>query len=724
MSQVWWPVRCRCPTKTSLPGASVCRGTAQLALAFGQATADGAGSDYHLHNATWVHLPEGRNFSIRQGSNGTVRDFHVVTRMTPNGVPGAISYQEINNNTAGLYALGADLAANPGTEETPLGGWTGTFTGQFHGLGHSITGLKIKFTEVDMNGPPGRRGVGMFSTLDVGAVARDFGLLGGIRDSASLDRGNLASYVGAVAGFNNGLIHKVHTTTNVYGVYPSALGGLVGQNTGTIRQSMVLAWTAASFRDRIESRMGALVGINLGLVEDSVALVSQFPVANAAIGDNSRGQANRIYITEPGYQVTDNNTTRVLDDAAMKSASTFAGWDIGTDPDGDSIWRIHEGSSTPLLRDMRRRVVVDEHVTYDGQVHSDGPVSGRNAGVYAAAVDMTPLGQEVTGALVIDPAALTVSSSDVIREYDGTTDALRAQATVVSGRLFGADSLGGGRFVFADANAGTGKTVLVSDVTVVDGNGGANYALTLVDNTSSTITAAPLQIRVDPTSKTYDGSTQASATWRLSGGRLFGSDALVSAMFQFDNANAGTGKPLLLANAVFDDGNGGANYALTLAANAAGSIAPAELVVTAHNDQRVAGGQPYQGGNGFTTRGWVVGEDDRWLQSGVVYGGTAQGAVAAGSYSIVPGGLSSPNYRMLFENGTLVISALPPADVEPPVFPPAQVLPMVPGLPALPRLPDQGGRAKDRAAAATAASIALVACGMRLPTGLLVDDCR
>lgn len=41
---------------------------------------------------------------------------------------------------------------------------------------------------------------------------------------------------------------------------------------------------------------------------------------------------------------------------------------------------------------------------------------------------------------------------------------------------------------------------------------------------------------------------------------------------------------------------------------------------------------------------------------GVSYGGSSQGAIAAGSYSIVPSGLTSANYTISYTNGTLTIT--------------------------------------------------------------------
>ena len=112
-----------------------------------------------------------------------------------------------------------------------------------------------------------------------------------------------------------------------------------------------------------------------------------------------------------------------------------------------------------------------------------------------------------------------------------------------------------------------------------DGKGGANYTLSLVNNTTSSITAAPLQIVADAAHKTYDGTTAAHSGWQLSEGTLHGTDSIDTVTLVYDNRHAGTGKALSLQSAVVSDGNNGANYSLSLVANAASSIAPAPLQI-------------------------------------------------------------------------------------------------------------------------------------------------
>jgi hypothetical protein len=93
----------------------------------------------------------------------------------------------------------------------------------------------------------------------------------------------------------------------------------------------------------------------------------------------------------------------------------------------------------------------------------------------------------------VTPASLTLSTSAISKTYDGSRSAV-GTPVVIGGKLFAGDTLSGGSFAFADASVGSNKTVYVSGVAVDDGNGGANYAVTLASNTSSTIARSPVLI--------------------------------------------------------------------------------------------------------------------------------------------------------------------------------------------------------------------------------------
>src|SRR5690606_27383402 len=153
----------------------------------------------------------------------------------------------------------------------------------------------------------------------------------------------------------------------------------------------------------------------------------------------------------------------------------------------------------------------DETVLAGSLIFGGDSQSARNAGDYSITVSgLTADNYDihyVDGTLTIDPASLTVTSTDVRKLYDGTTSAA-GSAIVTAGTLFAGDTLSGGIFTFTDPNAGDNKTVTVSGVTVNDGNGGANYLVSYVDNTSSTIDKAAATVTANSATVTYNGELQ------------------------------------------------------------------------------------------------------------------------------------------------------------------------------------------------------------------------
>nr|WP_315209788.1 YDG domain-containing protein [uncultured Albidiferax sp.] len=179
----------------------------------------------------------------------------------------------------------------------------------------------------------------------------------------------------------------------------------------------------------------------------------------------------------------------------------------------------------------------------------------------------------------ITPAAITISTSDVVKTYDGTTSAL-GSAVVTGGTLFGGDTLVGGTFMFTDKNAGLGnKTVTASGIVVADGNGGGNYTVTYANNTTSTITPASITVATSSVSKPFDGTTDAQGTAVVAGGSLFGTDRLVGGRFAFTDPDVGDNKTVLTSGVQIDDGNGGGNYTITYAGNSTSRIVVPALPV-------------------------------------------------------------------------------------------------------------------------------------------------
>jgi len=230
----------------------------------------------------------------------------------------------------------------------------------------------------------------------------------------------------------------------------------------------------------------------------------------------------------------------------------------------------------------------------------------------------------------INAASLGVTTSDVVKTYDGALVAA-GTATVTSGTLFTnasnnniQDSLSGGTFTFTNANAGVGnRTVTTSGVTVNDGNGGLNYALSYTSNTTSTINQAPLEFLGAVATRTYDGTTLAS----LSGYTLNGlvNNETVTALptaVNFSDANAGIGKTVTISGITLGSGaNGGlaSNYSINATAFSTGTIDPKLLTVNASVADKVYDGTRDADLQSYSLSGFV---DDETVTG--VYTGTTE----------------------------------------------------------------------------------------------------
>jgi hypothetical protein len=190
---------------------------------------------------------------------------------------------------------------------------------------------------------------------------------------------------------------------------------------------------------------------------------------------------------------------------------------------------------------------------------------------------------------VISPKSLTITAVPLTKVYDSTTNA--AGVPTVAG-LVGSDTVTGLSEAFASTNAGSGKAILVASYTVNDGNHGQNYTANLVRATNGVITPAPLTITAAFNLKTYDGTVSALALPAVSG--LKGSDTVTNLTETYATATAGTGKTLNVATYTVNDGNHGANYAVTTVPNDLGAILappPPQLSVDVQPSAAATAGQ-------------------------------------------------------------------------------------------------------------------------------------
>ncbi|WP_267901934.1 MBG domain-containing protein, partial [Celerinatantimonas diazotrophica] len=103
-----------------------------------------------------------------------------------------------------------------------------------------------------------------------------------------------------------------------------------------------------------------------------------------------------------------------------------------------------------------------------------------------------------------------------------------------------------------------------------------------------------------------------------------------------------------------------ANYTITYVPGKL-TVDKAPLTVTANDASKTFNGLAYKGGNGVTYSGLVNNETGSVIGGTLTYGGSSQGAVNVGNYTIDVSGLTSGNYAISYVPGQLNVTAPPSA---------------------------------------------------------------
>ncbi|MFA5172878.1 MAG: YDG domain-containing protein [Candidatus Paceibacterota bacterium] len=210
-----------------------------------------------------------------------------------------------------------------------------------------------------------------------------------------------------------------------------------------------------------------------------------------------------------------------------------------------------------------------------------------------------------TGEITIKSIEVTAQSDTKV--YDGTN------ASSVPPKV---DNLEGEDFVgtiptqtYDNAIVGTGKTLTASGLVIDDGNGGANYEIHYIIDSTGEITEKELTVTgASSVEKIYDGNTNAEVNFGSASlvGIVEGDEGSVtlnpsSYSASFDNKNVETGKTVTVSGLTLDGAKAG-NYSLTQPTLNDGVITPKTLTVTATGIDK-----EYDG----TTNATVTLSDDR-----------------------------------------------------------------------------------------------------------------
>ena len=246
------------------------------------------------------------------------------------------------------------------------------------------------------------------------------------------------------------------------------------------------------------------------------------------------------------------------------------------DADGATLRTLtqtaHDGNTYTYLDGMGGGIAFT--VTPQGTIRSGaGQLAVGNyalAGTGATVTGNNFTGTHFVGVQTVNRVRLTPQANGVSKVYDGTTAAAGISVGLdglLAGDAVGVDASG----AFSSRNAGTNRGYWINGIALHGADAGNYYlAPPSLTGNNGTITPRPVTVTAVPGTKVYDGTRDASGKPVVTGSLVAG-DSFTSLSQAYTSSNIGTNLTLM-PQAQIDDGNGGANYVLALAADTTGVI--------------------------------------------------------------------------------------------------------------------------------------------------------
>ncbi|WP_208948552.1 MBG domain-containing protein [Segnochrobactrum spirostomi] len=253
--------------------------------------------------------------------------------------------------------------------------------------------------------------------------------------------------------------------------------------------------------------------------------------------------------------------------------------------------------------------------------------------------------------LSVTARLLTVTATNATKTYDGLAFS-GGNGVTYTGFVNGqtASILGGSLAYGGNAqgaiNAGTYALTASGLIS-------SNYAIAYAPGTLN-VDKAALTVTAINATKTYDGQAFSGGNGVTYAGFVNGETA---AVLGGSLAYGGNAQGAISAGtyALTASGLTSGNYTIGYAPGTL-NVDKAALTVTAINATKTYDGLAFSGGNGLTYAGFVNGETAAVLGGSLAYGGSAQGAINAGTYALIASGLTSGNYAIGYTSGTLSVN--------------------------------------------------------------------
>ena len=374
---------------------------------------------------------------------------------------------------------------------------------------------------------------------------------------------------------------------------------------------------------------------------------------NANSTNTANTTANRLNIMYRDELII--NLTHTVQDKVYDGTNTMTGSANITSTAFDNNTYSLTGSPTYTVSSPRAGTDLAASVVMNA---SDVTVTATDAAVVRGHILSS--GTDI-GTANITPKAVTVTLSDVTKEYDGT-DA--ATITWRSADFLNGESLDGITGKFNTTHAGTGLTVTgdSSAATIVGSTVGSvlsDYAITYVDSVNSSITPKAVTVTLSDVTKEYDGTNAAGIT--AAGTGLLGNETLTGIVGVFNTSNAGTGLTVTRtgdATGISGStvGSLASDYIVTYTDNSTtGNITPRVVEIAADGVSKKEDGNANTVNLTISAKNLVEGDDLKLSYDTAVYDspliGSGKDIILSG---VAMSGASAANYILSGPSQTLV----------------------------------------------------------------------
>jgi filamentous hemagglutinin family protein len=437
---------------------------------------------------------------------------------------------------------------------------------------------------------------------------------------------------------------------------------------------------------------GSITGTAAATVVDLSA--AQDVIVNAAITAVAGGSTIRMIA---GRDVTITNTAPLLGVAAGTVIDLTAGRDVNVNSAiavgaAGSTISMNAGNNlkvisaiaagaagSSVLLSAGQNVNITGAVSAGASILMSAGMNGNGPGVAGGTVSIVGAVTGLSTTIRFNPVSYASTSSEITAYVANATGAVDARAWVFAGgnnktydgtvaatlAFKGTPTTGGavtlvpGTTTFVSKDAGTGKAVTFSGVTISGVDVGKFALFAGAGTTIANITQRALNVTAIGSNKIYDGITTDAVT--LADNRIAGDVLTLSNTgANFSDKNAGIGKAVNVSG-ISVTGTDANNYSFNTTATTTANITPAALTVTASNVSKNYGETPIL--SAFTPVGLKNGETIGSVTE-TSPGSAANGSVAGSPYAITPsaasgGSFTASNYSITYINGVLTVKPIP-----------------------------------------------------------------